>query len=125
MTVVGGYAEVAVAPAAMVVPVPDGVDLQTAAAFPTILAPMGRVVVFGNATNSPAVPLDCAPALRRTRGAPPPRGARDRGTDPADPNADGNDRKNLRRSLEASTSTSTEPSAPPASRAPWSTRPPT
>ncbi len=36
MTIIGGYAEVAVAPAAMVVPVPDGVDLRTAAAFPTI-----------------------------------------------------------------------------------------
>ncbi|MFD9789722.1 zinc-binding alcohol dehydrogenase family protein [Streptomyces sp. NPDC059070] len=33
----GGYAEVALAPAATVFPVPDGVDLRTAATLPTVL----------------------------------------------------------------------------------------
>jgi len=36
MTVTGGYAEIAIASAVMVVAVPAGVDLRTAAAFPTI-----------------------------------------------------------------------------------------
>jgi NADPH2:quinone reductase len=36
MTGIGGYAEVAVARASMVMAVPDGIDLQAAAGFPTI-----------------------------------------------------------------------------------------
>jgi NADPH2:quinone reductase len=45
LTLVGGYAEVAVAKVPMVVPVPDAVDLQAAAGFPTI-APTGYALLI-------------------------------------------------------------------------------